>query len=111
MKVLKNRKTGAVFAYNKQSMKLNSDLIAIDLDAPVVTSVQSVVVDGEQEPNVQDADKQSFDSQPIMIGDVPLDKATKAQLVEFAQSAFGHKFGARDTLPQMRETIKVLIEA
>ena len=46
---------------------------------------------------------------PLMVGEVPLDEATKEQLIEFAQAAFGKALAKQMKVDNMREEVRKLM--
>ena len=110
MKLLRNRKTKALFPYSESLLKLNHNMEVYDtaLDKPAIEDmgiieIAAPVVD-EDAPQDAPQDKTAAPV-AIMIGDKPLHEAEKKDLLEYMSIAFNETMPARSTKQELIDKI------
>lgn len=110
MKLLRNRKTKALFPYSEALLKLNNNMEVYDttFDEPAIEDM------GIIEPNAPVVDEDAPQDTPqdapnapvaIMIGDKPIEDAEKKDLVEYLSIAFNETMPARSTKQELIDKI------
>lgn len=126
MKLLRNRKTKALYPYSEALLRLNKNMEVYDtsLDQPaiedmgIIDTYEPKVHEGQEEqqfglnPYEDAGDQQNQDAgdQPIMIGDKMIGDADKKELVEYLSMAFNETMPVRATKQEIINRIKELSE-
>lgn len=115
MKLLRNRKTGALFPFNENLLKLNRNVeVVTDDELPVhVNSQQTADVQQSVDDVQQSADDVQYaqGDKPLLIGETPIEEATKDELYDFAKAAFGEKLDKRKSETELRRQVTELMRA
>ena len=112
-KYLRNPKTGVVFPYSELLAK-SGKLEPCDKNGrSLFAEVDPDDMDFEPEPDLPVGGGAEEPEQGGAVdgsGGIILEKATKAELADYAQRHYGHTFAARATAEQMRDELRTLIE-
>lgn len=126
-KYLRHRKTGAIFPFSDHLLKVNRNMEpfhgkeTIDSDNyEAGKNGFTISNDGVAQINQLDAPPAATASEvtagdetkePLMIGETPIEEATKDELVEFAKTAFGSKLDKRKSESELRQMVAALMQA
>lgn len=115
MKLLRNRKTKALFPYSESLLKLNHNMEIYDtaLDKPAIEDMgvvdlqapQAGVSQQELESELEAESAPQTDATGIMIGDKSIHDAEKKDLIEYMSIAFNETMPARSTKQELIDKI------